>query len=208
MHKLLARQVKRMFAVEEDRLPAALSELALLQQQGVLSEDAARILGGLDAFLARVNETYQQSDRDLELKTRSLELSSTELTRSNARMREELASRTRAIDTLRNTAMGLMDFIDLDQPALADDNLEGLTALMSRLVLAKDESERDLHAALADLAHQKFALDQHAIVSTTDLAGNILYANDKFCEISGYTRAELLGQNHRMIRSGLHTGLF
>ena len=51
---------------------------------------------------------------------------------------------------------------------------------------------------------QKFALDQHAIVSITDLNGNITYANDRFCEISGYTHAELMGKNHRIVKSDYH----
>lgn len=47
-------------------------------------------------------------------------------------------------------------------------------------------------------------LDELAIISVTDIKGNIIYANKLFCEVSGYSEQELLGQNHRIIKSGVH----
>lgn len=52
------------------------------------------------------------------------------------------------------------------------------------------------------------AVDAAAIFSETDLGGRITYVNDQFCAISGYSREELIGQNHRLLNSGLHSADF
>lgn len=52
------------------------------------------------------------------------------------------------------------------------------------------------------------AVDAAAIFSETDLSGRITHVNDQFCAVSGYSREELLGQNHRMLNSGMHATEF
>ena len=65
-----------------------------------------------------------------------------------------------------------------------------------------------LSHAMRENEYQKFALDQHAIVSVADATGIILYVNEKFCEISGYSFLELIGHNHRIIKSDRHPVAF
>ena len=65
-----------------------------------------------------------------------------------------------------------------------------------------------LERSLKQLADTNFALDQAAIVAITDVRGRITYVNQKFCEISKYSRQELIGQDHRIINSGYHSKEF
>ena len=66
------------------------------------------------------------------------------------------------------------------------------------------DTENQLAQSVRELEDIRYALDQSAIVATTDVQGRIKYVNDKFCEISKYSRAELLGQDHRILNSQLH----
>lgn len=60
---------------------------------------------------------------------------------------------------------------------------------------------QDSERKARDLLH---AIDESSIVAFADLSGRINYVNDKFCEISGYRREELIGKQHNVINSGYH----
>ncbi len=117
----------------------------------------------------------------------------------------------------------LARFMDLDgwTGALLDTGL--LTSLLATVLwpwlksvdrarLAAEASllkkNSELTTTLRSLQRLREALDLHAIVTVTDPLGRIIEANDAFCTISGYAREELIGQNPRLLNSGLHPSAF
>lgn len=69
---------------------------------------------------------------------------------------------------------------------------------LANMAIAKYQSLR---------GHQRI-INYIALVSESDVNGNITFVNDTFCRVSGYSREELLGQNHRILRSGRHDESF
>jgi two-component system, sensor histidine kinase and response regulator len=97
---------------------------------------------------------------------------------------------------------------DLDHALGAKIDVSSEATEIQALGEALNQVSARLFAQNRALNNQKFALDQHAIVSITDLNGTICYANDFFCEITGYLQSELIGKNHRIINSGFHSAVF
>jgi PAS domain S-box-containing protein len=82
-------------------------------------------------------------------------------------------------------------------------------------ITEQKRTEEQLSTALASLSHKSSelekitnALDESAIVAITDNQGRIISVNDKFCEISKYSREELIGKNHRLLKSEFHSHEF
>jgi PAS domain S-box-containing protein len=77
-----------------------------------------------------------------------------------------------------------------------------------------DENTNLIYATARDITDTRYtelklnevthALSDHLIIAITDDKGIITEVNDKFCQISGYTKSELIGKTHNIVNSGVH----
>lgn len=74
-----------------------------------------------------------------------------------------------------------------------------------RDVSEQKKADQILKQTVDELIAYKYCLDESSIVAITDQTGIITHVNDYFCKLSKYTRAELVGQDHRILNSGYHS---
>jgi len=92
---------------------------------------------------------------------------------------------------------------------LRDENGNVQTILsLVRDVTEIRNAEEELRRSFKMISDYKIALDESSIVGITDPQGLFTYVNDNFCNISGFTKEELLGKDHRILNSGAHSGEF
>lgn len=91
--------------------------------------------------------------------------------------------------------------------AFVEDN-ENKYAITLEDVTEVEEVQRQLKSSMAEVAAFNRLLNIHSSVSQTDLDGKIIFVNDNFCSITGYSRNELIGQDHRILASDKHSKVF
>ena len=113
------------------------------------------------------------------------------------------------VEILNRAKDGHEFWFDTDIQPLRDSQgvLTGFMEIGSD-VTERHVAQASLEAALRDKQALLRTIDLHSIVSVADSAGLIAQVNDAFCSISGYGRAELIGQNHRIVNSGHHPAAF
>ncbi|CAN7681895.1 PAS domain S-box protein [Pseudoduganella sp. LjRoot289] len=198
MHRTLARQLRRFCGIDSPEAWRAL--LDALPAAGALPgmpPPVAALLGGLEQLVEQIDRNFVRYEHDVALRAHVLELRSGELTQANARLRDELGSRNRTLHSVRLAMAELLRHEDGARALPPEEDLEGLSALLPDLV-------RRQQAGRIELINQRFALDQHAIVSIVDTSRRIIYVNEKFCLVTGYAREELLGCGYAVLDSGQH----
>ncbi len=113
-----------------------------------------------------------------------------------------LSSETNIQRQMAALDLGADDF--LTKPVALEVLQAAVIARAKRARMLK-RSRREYRQVAEHLKRIELAIDKHSIVSIGDLQGNIEYANKLFCDISGYGSNELLGANHRIVKSARHT---
>lgn len=73
---------------------------------------------------------------------------------------------------------------------------------------AIETARASAESALREVSALRAALDEHSILSVSDRAGRMIDVNTGFCRASGYSRAELIGSDHRLLSSDTHSNAF
>lgn len=115
----------------------------------------------------------------------------------------QLSKHTQTVETGLTEAESALTASLKAQQSLKDRETElvSIRAQLESALVDRDE-------AVSGLAEYVEGVEKAAIVSVTDRRGRIIHANDAFCQISGYSREELIGANHRVVNSQTHSKAF
>lgn len=196
MHRTLARQLRRICNIEsEEELIEQLAALNALD----LPEALRGFTGGLQELFKRVQSTYEENDRDLNLRSRSLEESSRELSGINERMRADIASRNRVLYSVREAAGKLLEPTDSHVSLPDADDLEGLSALLPDLVAQQERRSTEFKRMaekieVSEKQYRALVNSVREVIFRINVSGQWHFLNPVWTEITGFAIEETLGQ--------------
>ncbi|MEJ2794950.1 ATP-binding protein [Iodobacter sp. LRB] len=192
MNKLLARQLKRYLAWADEQAVEAMLQAADLAAVDIRDRSVAVLLGNFRRLLLAIDESYQQFDRDVALGSRSLQISSDELSKANSTLRQEVLTRQRAIDALWETANRLQ--ASLGRPALGKESagLEQLSVLMGSLLSERQQAEAALLQQEAQFRTLAGNIPGVVFRGEIEYPRGMHYINDEIEVLTGYSPAHFL----------------
>jgi PAS domain S-box-containing protein len=181
-HKQLVRQVRRAFGVTSEK--ELLGLLVSITQRG----DKA-LSDGIAELLESTQRNYEQYDRDLQVRTRMLDISSEELLSANAQLREEAARQREVLRSLQASVQRLTSDAAAASEAVpmapdADSDLLGLTHALEQLVQQREAARELTEQILDQLPIPEFLKDRE---------GHFVRFNRQFQEFYQMSREQLLG---------------
>jgi PAS domain S-box-containing protein len=158
------------------------------------------------AFIQSVNDSYLAFERDKEIMDHTFKESEKEYHEINNRFKKEIELKQLAANNLYKSIN--KDDLDYDINYDHNDDLLFVSDYLRAQIEKRKNTEIALLENMKELEDYKAALDQSSIIAITDAKGKIKTVNDKFCEISQYSREELVGNTHQLINSKFHSKAF
>ena len=173
LNKLLQRQIKRHFGLIE-----ALPE-------------------GLNAFIQDVNNTYENFEEDGQLLQTSIEISSQELREAYQKLKLDAEAQKETIHKIKEAiyALNPHDHTKIIEGGVAPSDSSYLFDSLIKLIEERKQAEEEI------LKLSKAVEQNPASIVITNTDGDIEYVNPKFCNLTGYTKEEVLGKNPRILKS-------
>ncbi|WP_137939327.1 response regulator [Chitinivorax sp. B] len=192
--KLLQRQLKRSPGIENDDDMASLLSMLDYASCDLPDDTPLSNLGDkLLTFIKQVDHAYLQAERDLALRTRSLELSSAELFQANEQLRHDAQIQQAALNRLRETTNHLLSASNLPLVEEDSSDIAYLSTMISHLV---NEQERAQAQLLESERRFRLVVESlREVVYQTDADGHWCYLNPAWCDMTGFSAEESIGHH-------------
>lgn len=205
-------QVDRLTLIEEQKdlleekinkrtLQIKEQNLKLQENQEVLYRNKKQLQKSLEENQTYIAQIEEQQKQD-KLKTKKLETNQLILQKSRDKLKKTLDENKIYVEQIQQQKEELKTNNDelIAKEEEIRQNFEELQSTQETL----EHRQKQLKVALAENQSITQALNKSAIISITDLKGNILHVNNIFCQVAGYTEEELIGKNQNIVNSGYH----